>query len=325
MTKISIIIPVYNVEKYISRCIESIIIQTFKDWELLLINDGSIDSSGNICEIYAKRDWRIKIIQKRNGGVSETRNLGLDMADGEYITFIDADDWIEPDYLEKMYDDIKKMNVEILITGYIIEKEDKIINKFIPRRRKVMNIQEAKLELLKQEIYSCTVYDKLYKKEVLRKERFNTKLKIGEDLLFFWNLINKISLNKIGYVPLYKYHYDVSASNTMTSEFSVKWIKPVKIKEKIFLEVKDLSNEHRFYANKFYIYDMIALIEKANKSSKYNTKFLIKILRKKIQKNIKYNFELNSFRYNDFKFRLKTIIFSIPLIWKIYLLLKYKL
>ena len=100
MCKISIIVPVYNVENYISRCIDSILSQTFADWECLLIDDGSTDNSGDICDAYSKKDQRFIVCHKENGGVSSARNEGIEMSKGEWITFIDADDWILPEYLE---------------------------------------------------------------------------------------------------------------------------------------------------------------------------------------------------------------------------------
>lgn len=99
MPKVSIIVPVYKAEKYLNRCIDSILAQTFTDWELLLIDDGSTDRSGDICDEYAKKDTRIRVFHKENGGVSSARNLGLDSAQGEWVTFIDADDYILPDFL----------------------------------------------------------------------------------------------------------------------------------------------------------------------------------------------------------------------------------
>lgn len=101
--KISIIVPVYNAEKTLHKCVDSIINQSYKDWELLLVDDGSIDRSALICDDYVKQDKRIKVFHKQNGGVSSARNVGLDNVKGEWVSFIDSDDWVEIDYLENLY------------------------------------------------------------------------------------------------------------------------------------------------------------------------------------------------------------------------------
>ena len=101
MPKISVIVPVYNTEKYLNRCIDSILAQTFTDFELLLIDDGSTDCSGKICDEYAAKDSRVRVFHKENGGVSSARNMGLDNAQGEWITFVDSDDWVHEDFLKK--------------------------------------------------------------------------------------------------------------------------------------------------------------------------------------------------------------------------------
>ena len=99
---ISIIVPVYNTEKYLDQCIQSVLVQTYTNWELLLINDGSTDLSGTICDQYATKDRRIRVFHKENGGVSSARNVGLDNARGKWIMFIDADDWVEPSMLKEL-------------------------------------------------------------------------------------------------------------------------------------------------------------------------------------------------------------------------------
>lgn len=112
--KISVIVPIYNVEKYIEKCINSIINQTYKDLEIILVDDGSTDSSGKICDEYAKKDKRIKVIHKKNGGVSSSRNIALTIANGDYITWIDSDDWIEKDTYSKLADIILKNKADII-------------------------------------------------------------------------------------------------------------------------------------------------------------------------------------------------------------------
>lgn len=121
--KISVIVPVYNVEKYLRRCIDSILAQTFTDFELLLIDDGSKDNSGDICDGYAMKDERVRVFHKKNGGVSSARNLGLDNAKGEWVSFVDADDYLDNCYYNNFlsFHDIS----DIVFTGFIIIKGNK--------------------------------------------------------------------------------------------------------------------------------------------------------------------------------------------------------
>ena len=111
MPKISVIVPVYNTEKYLHRCIDSILAQTFTDFELLLIDDGSKDNSGAICDEYAAKDSRVRVFHKENGGVSSARNLGLDNVRGEWVTFVDSDDWVEKEYIELFVKNIDDLGI----------------------------------------------------------------------------------------------------------------------------------------------------------------------------------------------------------------------
>ena len=124
MQKISVIVPVYNIEHYIEECIKSILNQTFKEFELLLVDDGSTDSSLNICRGYEKKDNRIKVIHKKNGGLSDARNVGIEKACGKYICFIDGDDFIANDTLENMYNLILKNNSQIAVCNMVRYYED---------------------------------------------------------------------------------------------------------------------------------------------------------------------------------------------------------
>ena len=127
---ISIIVPIYNVEKYLKKCIDSIINQTYKNLEIILVDDGSPDNCGKICDEYAKKDNRIKVIHKENGGVSSARNVGVENATGEYIGFVDSDDYIEKDMYEVLINNLKKENADIsIISNYEVYKNKIIENK----------------------------------------------------------------------------------------------------------------------------------------------------------------------------------------------------
>ena len=125
---ISVIVPVYNVEKYISRCIESIMKQTYKNIEIILIDDGSTDNSGKICDEYSLKDDRINVIHKKNGGLSDARNTGLDIAKGKYISLIDSDDFVSKFFIETLYNTCKNENCEIAICEYerVYEEKEEI-------------------------------------------------------------------------------------------------------------------------------------------------------------------------------------------------------
>lgn len=182
----SIIIPVYNVENVLERCIESVLSQTVGDFELLLVDDGSTDSSGMICDEFADQDNRIKVFHKQNGGVSSARNVGLDHASGEYVVFVDSDDYIEEDYLERFshFDD-----TDIIITGYIIEHE----NNFVQENKRFTP------ELIDKKSFSNAfvngffnyVWAKAIKRDVVLNSnaKFDEVLDISEDTVFVIDLL----------------------------------------------------------------------------------------------------------------------------------------
>lgn len=200
--KISIIVPVYNTEKYLPRCINSILTQIFTDFELLLINDGSKDNSGNICEEYAKKDNRIKVLHKENGGVSSARNLGLDNTKGEWITFIDSDDKIEKEYLYNLY--TNSSNVDFVICGY---KQIGKISKIVVYQDLILDMKQYdglsyfnKSEIESQCLFYCP-WRKLFKNKLIKENhiKFDERLFLGEDTCFlisYTKYINKIRIIK---------------------------------------------------------------------------------------------------------------------------------
>ncbi len=216
---ISIVIPVYNVEKYLERCIKSILSQTFEKFELILINDGSKDRSGKICEAYAKKDIRIRVVHKKNEGVSVARNLGIDLSRGEYIGFVDSDDYIENDMYEVLYKLIEENNADLSACGHstINDKEKKAIysNEFISCDKKTALKLFAEMKIFR---WSC--WDKLYKKSSLGEIRF-PKISHGEDTIFLLNFFQ--NNNKFVGVENPKYNYIKINPNSVTSEkFSEK-------------------------------------------------------------------------------------------------------
>ena len=160
--KISVIIPVYNVEKYLKRCLDSVVNQTYKNLEIILVDDGSTDKSGNICDEYAAKDKRIIVIHKENGGLSDARNKGLDICTGDYISFIDSDDWIENGFYEYVVNNVK--DNDLLIFDYYITNGK--FSKWIKYKNTEVELSKEKclIELAKAKLqsYACNKIYKLY-------------------------------------------------------------------------------------------------------------------------------------------------------------------
>ncbi|MDY3266613.1 MAG: glycosyltransferase family 2 protein [Phocaeicola sp.] len=202
---ISVIVPVYRAENYISRCIDSLLKQTFHDFEILLIDDGSPDKSGDICDEYAKKDYRINVFHKKNGGVSEARQLGIDNAKGEYSIHVDPDDWVEPNMLELLYNEIKKNNADIVISDFFIERKDKTI--YVSQKIETNSSRDVLIQLLNGTLHgSCC--NKLIKHSCYKKYNIIFPLDIirWEDLYVCCELLyNNI---KVTYISKAFYHYD---------------------------------------------------------------------------------------------------------------------
>ena len=215
MTKLSIIVPVYNVEDYLNRCIDSILSQTFTDFELILINDGSVDNSKNICEYYANKDSRVKVIHKENGGQSTARNIGLDIASGMYVGFVDSDDWITLDMYEYLINTIEETQSDVVTIELLSTKEDIQL----PKHNVDVEVYKDKeiesyflLNGMKTGSYGVCRY--LYKRELWEGIRF-PEGKIHEDIEPHYRVLKRanklIKSSKITY-----FYYIGDASTTRT-------------------------------------------------------------------------------------------------------------
>ncbi len=206
---ISVIIPVYNCEKYISRCVDSVLNQSYKDFELILVDDGSTDSSGVLCDGFLQRDKRVLVIHKKNGGASSARNAGLEIANGDYIAFIDADDWVDANYLDALIKPmIYNQEVDIVLMPSVDESSmELVIGEQVNKRREgCIEKKAAVLALIKKEISGIwAVWSKVYKRKIFNSLKFNEALCYGEDLII--NLELFLRAQKIYYVPLRYYHY----------------------------------------------------------------------------------------------------------------------
>lgn len=195
--KISIIVPVYKVEPYIHKCIDSILNQTFKDFELILVDDGSPDNCGKICDEYAQKDERIVVIHKDNGGQATARNAGIDIARGDYIGFVDSDDWIEADMYELLYESCSKENSDIVIIGVNeVNSEGKIEYEYIPDNITLSNILKRAHPCNK--LFSI----RLFKENDLKfaDGRYYEDLELIPKLYILANIISTIDASKYNYL-----------------------------------------------------------------------------------------------------------------------------
>ena len=163
---VSVVIPVYNMEQYLSRCVDSVLGQTYKNLEIFLVDDGSIDNSGALCDMYSAIDNRVTVIHKKNGGLSSARNTGLRVAGGEYITFVDSDDWLDEDFIEVLVKDIDKEHADLAIIGYRYAYDNCTKHPLYPIVSNILSQEEAIAELCKNKWLVSYVWNKLYKRSL---------------------------------------------------------------------------------------------------------------------------------------------------------------
>lgn len=257
---ISIIVPVYNVEQYLEKCVKSIIGQTYENIEIILIDDGSEDESGKICDKLKLIDNRIKVIHKENGGLSDARNVGLKIAKGEYIGFVDSDDYIKEDMFETLYNLNKKYNSEISIVSYYEIYKDKLIAVRESEEVKQFDKIEAIKELLKDRNIQSYAWNKLFKKELFNNLEFPTN-KNFEDIATTLLLFEKSK--KVVLLEQPKYYY-VRRDNSIVGVKNYKTYKDyldVIYDKYMYLDGKyeglDLYNAYNFIINMIWVYTII--------------------------------------------------------------------
>lgn len=246
---ISIIVPVYNVEKYLEKCIESIINQTYRNIEIILVDDGSKDNSGNICDKYAEKDSRIKVIHKKNGGLSDARNSGLEVAKGKYVGFVDSDDFIAKDMYEYLFKLMKNNDACISVCNY--EKKWENISKkneeknFVKDYDIVLNSSEALKYIVDDKILKSYAWNKLYKIELFQDVRYPLGLNM-EDIATTYKLIYNSKKIVIG--NEIKYYYVQRKGSILNSKKSKYYIDYFKVfyERFLFLRNKGIKYEYLY-------------------------------------------------------------------------------
>lgn len=260
MAEVSIIVPVYQVEKYIRQCVDSILAQTFTDFELILVDDGSKDQSGQICDEYAEMDERVKVIHKENGGLSDARNKGMDQAVGNYFMFVDSDDYIDSTMLECLYMKITKENADIAVCNFLYFFENDIEKNFSTKiRSEILSSAEIFYNRKNERNYGIwtVAWNKLYKRNTLGSIRFRFG-KYHEDE--FWaNDIYQIDM-KIVTVPECLYYYRQRDNSIMSNRNIKKDFDIIEaLQERIFMYSK--REKYSDQAYKVLIYSLEYLEE----------------------------------------------------------------
>ena len=221
--KISVIVPVYNAERYLHRCIDSILAQTFTDFEVLLIDDGSKDKSGEICDEYAKKDIRVKVFHKENGGVSSARQYGVDHAAGEFSIHIDPDDWINKEMLLEMYNKAISDNTDFVIADFF---RDTISEKNVYDRQTIQELESQSIlrQILRYSIYGC-LWNKLVRTNLYSKYKthFIEGINYGEDVLLLCQVLqHSFRISKINKAF---YHYTNDNEYSITRKYNIETYK----------------------------------------------------------------------------------------------------
>lgn len=311
---ISVIVPVYNVQDYIEKCLDSILSQTFTNFELICVNDGSTDNSREILEKYKKRDCRIKIIDKQNGGLSSARNAGMDVARGEFLSFIDSDDWVDVTMLEKLYKSINFYNSDIAICAvhqfdetnqqiddsnpyYTLEFFDKSFDNTVFSYK---NVKPFIMDV-------CVMaWNKLYRRSFI--QNCNAKFPQGlifEDGPFFFNIFFKTQ--RVSIVRDFLYYYRINRKNSIIQKAGKKFLDVISVTEIMYNEIKNLEdfNDFRYTFFRKKVEDLIYRFEHLN--SKYKKEFAVKLCNesslineaKLLEKSVKGKFRYNYFLFNN--------------------------
>lgn len=300
---ISVIIPVYNVEKYLDKCVSSVISQTYQRLQIILVDDGSTDKSSEICDSYAMLDDRIQVIHKKNGGLSSARNAGLERATGDYITFLDSDDYISKTCYKEMFDAIQNKKNTIACTCFRrIDEDGYVYSKKEPHDCPSISSNIEYLRELLLHIGDVSVCTKLFPRYMLEEKRFNEK-KLNEDLLFMIDLIGNfervVYTGKVGYFYLIRTNSTSNGYGKSVQDMATNAIAINRMVQREFPEMSEEGNRFALFQNMAYLL-LVPLNFRNTKNQRY-------IQALEYLKNNFFNIGLNN-RYLGVKNKL--IIFS---------------
>lgn len=287
--KVSIIIPAYNIASYLERCLESVRHQTYKKLQIIIVDDGSTDQTGQIADSFAERDKRFHVIHKENRGVSAARKTGLEKAEGDYIGFVDGDDYIEPEMYEKLIGLAVKYGADIAHCGYQMVFPDRVDMYHGTKQLKVQDTYTGVKDLLEGTLIEPGLVNKIYWHKLLENVEYDENIVINEDLLLNYFLFHRSE--KAVFIDVPYYHYMVRKNSASTSDWNEHKIKdPVCVLETMYK--RETESELKKLINNRYIYQMIRLIifqsdNKREELKRYQEEFKQKLKKVLIQTNKK--------------------------------------
>ena len=304
--KISVIVPIYKVEEYLHRCIDSIINQTYTNLEIILVDDGSPDDCPMICDEYAKKDSRIRVVHKKNGGLSDARNAGIDIATGEYLMFIDSDDFVDVEMMESMMKNMIDNNVDMVVCNIKYVYEDREVVKYNQADR-ILDRYEAMEEYLKDGVVQAVAWNKLYKKSLINDMRYKVG-KTNEDEFFTYKVVDKT--DKIYYNSRSFYNY-IQRDSSIMGKYSIKRLDGVEASYERLNFIKEkyptlYEKEKKTFVN-LCIYSYQMILKEPNLDKDKQGRKTLNNYRKKIKFN---KIELKNYSHKD---KLKIYLSKISL------------
>lgn len=263
---VSIVIPMYNVEKYLEKCIKSILNQTYSNLEIIFVDDGSPDRCGQICDEYAKKDKRIKVIHKENGGLSDARNIGIENSTGKYITFIDSDDYIDNCYIELLYNTLINNNADISIASHRVLYEKKCIDKST-NKEFCGSSKEILEKILYDDGVDLSAWGKLYKIELFNQVKF-PKGRVFEDSATTYKLVDLS--NNIAVCSKPVYNYVIRNNSISNNEFSEKKLDLIISTKEMTDFIRNKYPDLEAGCNRRLMYAYLSTLTQLSKSKKVN-------------------------------------------------------
>lgn len=304
--KISVIVPIYKVEDYLHRCVDSIINQTYANLEIILVDDGSPDNCPMICDEYAKKDSRIRVIHKKNGGLSDARNAGLDIATGEYIMFIDSDDFVDEEMMESMMKNMIDNKVDMVVCNIKYVYEDREVVKYNQADR-ILDKYEAMEEYLRDGVVQAVAWNKLYKKSLINDMRYKVG-KTNEDEFFTYKVVDKTDKVYYNSRPFYNY---IQRDSSIMGKYSINRLDGVEASYERLNFIKEkyptlYEKEKKTFVN-LCIYSYQMILKEPNLDKDKQGRKTLNNYRKKIKFN---KIELKNCSYKD---KLKIYLSKISL------------